>query len=76
MDFRPSTNREILSDRIDEEGSTSLLHRHDDRHDFDAPAWRGLGGRTHSSAVCRRFPPRLIDLERRARFASLPLDRR
>lgn len=76
MDFRPSTDREILSERIDEEGSAAPPHRRDDRHDFDAPAWRGLGGRAQISAVRRRFPPRLIDLERRARFASLPLDRR
>lgn len=73
MDFRPDSDRAIPDAGFDEEGTTPLPQRHENEHDFDAPAWGGPRGWTPSTAS-RRFAPRLIDLERRARFARLPLD--
>ncbi|WP_363349142.1 hypothetical protein [Methylocystis echinoides] len=75
MDFRPSSVRDaIRAAGVTAEGS--LPQRPDAGHDFDAPAWRSPVNGWPGPSVCRRFPPRLIDLERRARFARLPLDQR
>ena len=74
MDSHPWSDRAIRP-RGDEEGSTYLRPLTDAEHDFDAPAWR----RPHREASLRnlrRPAPRLIDLERRARFTRLPLDPR
>ncbi|MEK4034851.1 hypothetical protein WOC76_09545 [Methylocystis sp. IM3] len=76
MDFHPSIDRAIRSTRVEEEGSAPLPQRRDNGHDFDAPAWRQPKGWAQPSAAFRHFPQRLIDLERRARFTSLPLDQR
>lgn len=70
MDSHPSSNR-IAG--FEEEGKTPLPLRRENGHDFDPPAWRGPREKAPSTAS-RRVPLRLIDLERRARFARLPLD--
>ena len=69
MEFHPSSVRDRHS-REAEEDSAPVQH---DRsaHDFDPPAWRAfLEARRNIRLV--RPGPRLIDLERRARFARLP----
>ncbi len=74
MDFRPWFDCAIHLREAGEE-STRLPAQADAGHDFDIPAWQkpqfGTG-----RARGRRQSPRLIDLERRARFARLPLDPR
>ncbi len=70
MDFRPSSDRDAF---FEEEGSTGLSPSRDTQHDFDAPAWRRPARGRADPPAWRRRAPRLINLERRARFASLPL---
>lgn len=74
MDFRPSTDR-AGRPRGAEEGSTRLPTFEDVGHDFDGPAWHRPSGATGRRDIFLSAP-RLIDLERRARFAQLPLDPR
>jgi hypothetical protein len=72
MDFRPLSDRAM---RQSEEGSNMSLPIEMAGHDFDAPAWRRRDNAGHRPE--RRAPaPRLIDLERRARFSRLALDLR
>lgn len=74
MVFHPSFDREIRI-RGDEEGSIRVRPLCDAGHDFDAPAWQ-RPNRVAGQRNLRRAAPRLIDLERRARFMRLPLDPR
>ncbi len=74
MDFHPEPDRVQRAVGV-EEGSTALPQRRNVGHDFDAPAW-GKAAQGWRASNWRLFTPRLIDLERRARFARLPLDPR
>lgn len=69
MDFRPSSDR-ALRLRGGEEGSIRLPSSGDRSHDVDGPAWRRPDDPVHP----RQRPSRLIDLERRARFARQPVE--
>jgi hypothetical protein len=75
MDFRPSRDRAMRPAEVDDEG-TAALPAHG-AHDFDVPAWRSpTGGPRRSTTPWLRNAPRLIDLERRARFARATSDLR
>jgi hypothetical protein len=74
MDFRPLSDRAIRQSGA-EDGSSRSLPIERAGHDFDAPAWRRRDAAGHHPD-CRPPAPRLIDLERRARFSRLALDLR
>lgn len=71
-DFHPSSDRAVRLDGI-EEGLSPLAPRDRPGHDFDTPAWRRPAVAI-DHRPCARRAPRLIDLERRARFARLQPD--
>ena len=71
MEFHPSSHRESSYDGGAEEERSPDAQNDRSAHDFDPPAWRAFI-QARRNARFARPGPRLIDLERRARFARLP----